>query len=85
MESLTKPRMDHLNGARVMGIHTGPNWMDSIMAYIKDRMLPKDSFDAEKIRCKAPGYWLSREGKLYRRSYIDPCLLCVHLEAIELL
>lgn len=82
MESLVKPSTDHLNGARVMGIHPGPKWMDSIMAYIIDRMLPEDSFDAKKIKRKAPRYWLSREGKLYKCSYIGSCLLCVHLEAI---
>ena len=77
--------MDHLNGTRVMGIHPGLNWMDSIMAYIKDGMLLEDSFKVEKIWCKAPKYWLLREGKLYKCLYTGPCLLCVHPEAIELL
>ena len=55
------------------------------MAYIKEGMLPKDSFEVEKIKRKAPKYWLLREEKLYKHSYIGLCLLCVHLEVIELL
>ena len=32
---------------------------------------------------KAPRYWLSKEQKLYKRSYSGPCLLCMHLKAVE--
>ena len=46
-------------------------------------MLPEDKGEVEKVHRKAPHYWLSKEQKLYTRSYIGPYLLCVHLEAVE--
>ncbi|XP_075645073.1 uncharacterized protein LOC142616071 [Castanea sativa] len=39
--------------------------------------------EAEKIRRKASRFWLSEEQKLYKRSFFEPYLLCVHLEAVE--
>ena len=41
--------------------------------------------EVEKIRKKAPRYWLSKGHKLYKRSHSGPYLLCVHPETMELL
>uniref|UniRef100_A0A2N9EC48 Integrase catalytic domain-containing protein n=1 Tax=Fagus sylvatica TaxID=28930 RepID=A0A2N9EC48_FAGSY len=38
--------------------------------------------EAAKIRKKATRYWVSREGKLYKKSYTGPYLLCVHLDLV---
>ena len=35
------------------------------------------------MRRSAPCYWLFEEQKLYKRSYLGPYLLCIHLEAVE--
>ena len=35
------------------------------------------------MRRSAHRYWLSKEQKLYKRSYSGPYLLCVHPEAVE--
>ena len=59
--------------------------MDLIVAFLKNDILPEGKSEAEKIRRNATRFWLSEDHKLYRRSYLGLYLLCVHLEASELL
>ena len=73
------------NTTRVHEISVGPSWMDPIVAFLKDDILPETKAEAEKIRRNATQFWLSEDHKLYRRSYLGLYLLCVHLEASELL
>ena len=54
-----------------------------MVSFLKDGVLFEDRFEAEKIRRKAPQYWLSKEQKLYKRLFSGPHLLCVHLEVVE--
>ena len=70
---------------RVHEIRVGPSWMDPIVAFLKNDILPEGKSEAEKIRRNATRFWLSEDHKLYMRSYSRPYLLCVHLEASELL
>ena len=72
--------MVHIHQVRV-----GPSWMDHIVSFLKDDTLPEEKSEAEKIRRKAPRFWLSEDHKLYKHSYSGPYLLCVHLEATDLL
>ncbi|XP_065638742.1 uncharacterized protein LOC111990373 [Quercus suber] len=60
-------------------------WMDPIRLYLERDILPEDKSEAEKIRRKAPRFWLSEDKKLYKRSYSRPYLLCVHPETSEAL
>lgn len=46
--------------------------MDPIVSFLKDDVLPKEKLEAEKIRRKAPRFWLSEDHKLYKRSYSGP-------------
>ena len=46
-------------------------------------ILPEEKPEAEKIRRKAPRFWLSEDKKLYKRSFSGPYLLCAHPEASE--
>ena len=48
-------------------------------------VLPEDKSKAEKVRRKAPRFWLSKDQKLYKRSFSGLYLLCIYPEAIELL
>ena len=73
------------NTTRVHEIRVGPNWMDLIVAFLKDDILPEAKLEAEKIRRNVTRFWLSKDHKLYRRFYSGPYLLCVHPEASELL
>ena len=59
--------------------------MDSIMLFLKEDILPKSKFEADKVRKKAPRSWLSEDQKLYKRSFSEPYLLSIHPEASELL
>ena len=57
--------------------------MDLISLYLERDILPEEKSEAEKVRRKAPRFWLSEDRKLYKRSFFGPYLLCVHLEALE--
>ena len=69
--------------SRIHNIQVGPSWMDPLVSFLRSGSLPEDKGEAEKIRRKAPQYWLSEEQKLYKHSYSGPYLLCVHPEAVE--
>ena len=78
--SLTPP-----SNVVVLSICLSPSWMDPIVAYLQSGTLPKDKKESNQIRCKSPWYWVFEDGRLYKRSYSGPYLLCVHPEAIEVL
>ena len=46
-------------------------------------MLPEEKSVAEKVRKKAPRFWLFEDRKLYKRSFSGSYLLCVHPKASE--
>ena len=73
-------RMVHIHEVRV-----GPSWMDPIVKFLKDDILPKEKSEAEKIRRNALRFWLSEDHKLYKRSYSGSYLLCIYPKASELL
>ncbi|XP_030925024.1 uncharacterized protein LOC115952080 [Quercus lobata] len=82
--------LDRMNeGAKGMvpvhEVRSGPSWMDPMVRYLKDDILPEEKLEAEKIRRKAPRFRLSKDHILYKRSYSGPYLLCVHPEASKLL
>ena len=64
-------------------LRAGPSWMDPIVLFLKEDVLPGDKSEAGKIRKKAPRFWLSEDQKLYKRSFFGPYLLCIHPEAVE--
>ena len=66
-------------------VRVGRSWMDPIVTFLKDDILPEGKLEAEKIRRNATQFWLSEDHKLYKRSYSGPYLLCVHPEVSELL
>ena len=66
-------------------VRMDPSWMDPIMRFLKDDVLPEEKSEAEKIRRKAPWFWLFEDHKLYKRSDSKPYLPCVHPEASKLL
>ena len=59
------------------------SWVDSIIRFLKEDILPEEKIEADKIRRRATSYWLSEDHKLYKCSFLGPYLLCVHLELIE--
>ena len=57
--------------------------MDSISLFLEKDILPEEKSEAEKVRRKAPRFWLSEDRKLYKRSFSGPYLLCVHPKVSE--
>ena len=57
--------------------------MNSIIRFLKEDILPEEKIEADKIRRKATGYWLSEGHKLYKRSFSGPYLLYVHPELTD--
>ena len=82
VEDLCKPS-GTLDMVQINQVRAGLSWMDSITQFLKEDILPEEKIEANKIRRKATSYWLSEDGKLYRRSFSGPYLLCVHPEQTE--
>ena len=59
--------------------------MDFIMLFLKEDILLEGKSEADKVQRKAPRFWLFEDQKLYKRSFSGPYLLCIHLEASNLL
>ena len=85
MEDLCKPIEVITNMIHVHQIRVCPSWMDLIVLFLKEDVLLENKFEAEKVRRKAPRFWLSEDQKLYKRSFSSLYLLCIHLEVVELL
>ncbi|XP_030923438.1 uncharacterized protein LOC115950369 [Quercus lobata] len=85
VEDLFCPTTEKANGIREHNVRVGLSWMDPLVLFLKHDTLPDDKVEADKIRRKASRFWLSEDSKLYRRSFSGPYLLCVHLEATELI
>ena len=79
IEDLYKPSRTE-DTVQINQIRARPSWMDSIIQFLKEDILPKEKIEVDKIRRKATSYWLSKDHKLYKRSFSRPYLLCVHLE-----
>ena len=83
VEDLYTQTSVHRDTPRIHQITLGPSWMDSISLFLEKDILPEEKSKADKVRRKAPRFWLSEDRKLYKRSFSGPYLLCVHLEASE--
>ena len=66
---------------RIHQINLGPSWMDFISLFLERDILPEEKSEAEKVRRKAPQFWLSEDRKLYKHFFFGPYLFCVHPEA----
>ena len=83
VEDLCKTGTNERDTVRIHQIRRNPSWMDPIVNFLKCDVLPEEKLEAEKIWRNAPRFWLSRDHKLYKRSYSGPYLLCIHLKASE--
>ena len=85
VEDLCKPIEGKGEMVHVHQIRVGPSWMDPIVLFLNEDILPKDKSKTNKVRRKAPRFWLSDDQKLYKHSFSRLYLLCIHPEASELL
>ena len=82
VEDLYKPT-ETRETAQIHHIRAGPSWMDSIIQFLREDILPEERIEADKVRRKTISYWLFEDHKLYKRSFLGPYLLCVHPELTE--
>ena len=80
VEDLYKPTETRRDIAQIHQVRAGPSWMDSIIQFLKEDIIPEERIEANKVRRKATRYWLSENQKLYKRSFLGSYLLCVHPE-----
>ena len=85
VEDLCKPTKMKKEMVQNHQIRVGSSWMDSTVLFLKDDILLKGKTEPDKVRRKAPLFWLSENQKFYKRSFSVPYLLCIHPEASELL
>ena len=50
-------------------VRVGSSWMEFIVLFLKEDILPKGKAEANKVRRKARRFWLSEDQKLYKRSF----------------
>ena len=80
VEDLYTQTLVHHGAPRIHQITLGPSWMDSISLFLEKDVLPEEKSKVDKMRRKAPRFWLSEGRKLYKHSFYGPYLLCVHPE-----
>ena len=85
VEDLYRPSMVRTELVHVHSVRAGPSWMDPLVLFLKDDILPEEKSEADKVRRKASRFWLSEGLKLYKRSFSEPYLLCVHPDATEVI
>ena len=85
VEDLCKPTEIKRKLVCIHQIKVGPSWMDSIVLFLKEDILPERKSKADKIQRKAYHFWLFEDQKLYKCSFSGPYLLCIHPNAVELL
>ena len=83
VEDMDSSSLTRVSLVGVYNIHVGASWMDPIVTFLKQGLLPEDKCETEKECRSAPCNWLSEKQKLYKHSYLGPYLLCVHPEAVE--
>ena len=59
--------------------------MDFIVLFLKEDVLPESKFEVNKVQRKASRFWLFEDQKLYKRSFSNSYLLCIHPKAVKLL
>ena len=85
VEEMCKPIEMKREMVYIHQIRVGLSWMDSIVLFLKEDILPEGKSKVDKVRRKAPRFWLSEDQKLYKSSFSRPYLLCIHSKAVKLL
>uniref|UniRef100_A0A2N9H9C9 Integrase catalytic domain-containing protein n=1 Tax=Fagus sylvatica TaxID=28930 RepID=A0A2N9H9C9_FAGSY len=83
VEVLNSPSSQDCDSDILCTVNPVASWMDPLIAYLQNDQLLEDQKEADIVKRKAPGYWLSKEGSLYKRSFSGPYLLCVHPDLVN--
>ena len=84
VEDLCKPTEMKRQMVHIHQIRVGPSWMDPIVLFLNEDILLEEKSESKKVQRKTQ-FWLFEDQKLYKRSFVGPYLLCIYLEASELL
>ena len=60
VEDLYKPTETRRETTQIHQIKAGPSWMDSIIQFLKEDILPEERIEADKVRRKATRYYYPR-------------------------
>ena len=69
VKDLYTPTSPEKDIRQVHQVNLAPSWMDPILKFLESDILPKEKIEADKIRRKAPRFWLSEDKKLYKWSF----------------
>ena len=61
IEDLCKPTEVKKGLVHIHQIRVGPSWMDPLVLFLKDDILPEEKTKADKIRRKDSRFWLSED------------------------
>ena len=61
VEDLCKPTEVGSNVIHIHRIKVRSNWMDSIVLFVKEDILPEEKSEVDKVRRKALRFWLSED------------------------
>ncbi|GFY86848.1 hypothetical protein Acr_05g0004870 [Actinidia rufa] len=67
---------------QVLHAEESPTWMDEIIAYLQDGILPKEKLQARRLQYRSARFCIFN-GKLYKRSFSGPLLKCLRPEEAE--
>lgn len=73
VEHLDQQNIKEAEQPNSMQIDKDPSWQDPIIDYLVNENLPKDKFEARKIKQKAVGHYM-KDNRLVHRSYSGPYL-----------
>ena len=85
IEDLCKPTEETRKAVHVHQVKVRPSWMDPIVLFLREDILPANKSEADKVRRRSPRFWLSEDQKLYKRFFSGSYLLYIHHEASKLL
>ena len=73
VEDLCNPAEAKREKVQIHQLRVGPSWMDPIVLFLKDDILPEEKRETDKVWRKAPRFWLFQE-----KSYIS-ILFRIHI------
>ena len=83
IDYLPRPSIEDPEAEEVCCAELGPSWMDPIILFLKDSILPEEKKEANRIRAKSQRFWLSPSLALYKKSFSGSYLKCVHPSKVE--
>ncbi|XP_010665592.2 uncharacterized protein LOC104882874 [Beta vulgaris subsp. vulgaris] len=69
-------RQPSINAKEQLILDRTSTWMDEVVGYLREGILPADAKEAERIKHRA-GWFLWHDEQLYKKSYTHPLLKCV--------